>query len=193
MRADRLFPLFFRDFYDIFSLVVRLGFYAVKYDHDRLYWRVAIPGGPVGYRYISFKHKAKALAFHRAAKKELARVKKIDFLTSGHKLIDAIEALRALEGVDRRPWQNRLRRAAALYALCEGQLEKQPANFTEPKSRGLELPPNLYRGLEKLARGAGASLEDLVVSKLWQYLREESEKKIRVYKNEEKIPLRCLL
>jgi hypothetical protein len=173
--------------------VARLGFYSIRITGDRLYWRVAIPGGPIGYRHISFKRKAKAQAFYRACKKELARVKKIDFLISSHKLIDAIEALRALEGVDKGPWQNRLRRSAALYALCEGEAEKEPEDFIEPTSRCLELPPQLYRGLARLAREKNASSEDLVVSLLWQYLREESEKKIRVYKNEEKIPLRCLL
>ena len=173
--------------------MARLHLYRVRVKERHLMWRVLVPQGPVGRRPVHFPTKERALKYLSACKKELARVKKIDFLTSGHRLIDAIEALRALEGIDNGPWQNRLRRAAALYALCEGEAGKEPEGFTEPTSRGLELPPNLYRGLEKLARGAGASLEDLVVSKLWQYLREESEKKIRIYKNEEKIPLRCLL
>jgi hypothetical protein len=172
--------------------MARLGLYPVKYDRNRLYWRVVIPAGPTGVRKATFKAKARAERFFRACQRELRRTRRVSFLTNAHRHFDALEALRMLDS-DRGPWQNRLRRAAALYALCEGQLEKEPANFTEPKSRGLELPPNLCRGLEKLAREKDASLEDLVVSLLWQYLRAESEKEIKVYPNEEKIPLRCLL
>jgi hypothetical protein len=173
--------------------VARLHFYSVVIPHGGLYWRITLPLGPVGRRCVDFKSKKRAQAFYQAAKKELKRTKRIDFLTSGHKLIDAIEALRALEGVDKGPWQNRLRRAAALYALCEGELSKEAGGFSEPSSRAVELPSGLYRGLVGLARTKGCDLSDLVVSLLWQYLRGESEKRIKTYPNEEKIPLRCLL
>lgn len=82
-----------------------------------------VPAGPAGRKNVHFKHKKTAEVFYRECRRELkksGRDKAVDFLTSGHKLNDALEALRLLRDKDRGPWQNRLRRAAMLLALSEG-------------------------------------------------------------------------
>jgi hypothetical protein len=172
--------------------VAQVRLYPVKLDRNRLYWRVVIPTGPMGVRKVTLKGKAKALALQRAAQRELRRTKKIDFLTCPRLLLDALEGLRMMEvaGV---PGRYKMRRAAALLILCQEEIAKDPEGFTTPLTRSIELPPQLYRGLERLSREKGCDLNDLVVSLLWQYLGAESEKKIKTYPNEEKIPLRCLL
>jgi hypothetical protein len=175
--------------------VARLLFYPVKNTAQCLLWRVSVPKGSIGHWHVSFKRKAKAEEYHRACKRELRRTKKVSFLTSSHKLFDAIEALRLLEAVSG-PWQNKLRRAAALYLLCCEEQEKKIAQgYSEPLSRGIELQPGLFRALTRLARERNVHPNDLVAGLTWKFVKEESEKVVKrhEYPNEEKIPLRMLL
>ena len=176
--------------------MTRLLLYPAKITSWGLAWRVSVPDGPTGYRHVTFKHKSKAIIFHRACKRELrkaGRVKAVDFLTSAHKLLDALEALKTLRD-ESGPWQNRLRRAAALYKLCCEEQEKKVARgYSEPLSRGIELQPALFRAVCRLARQKGVDLNDLVAGLMWRFVKEESEKQVKEYPNEEKIPLRCVL
>ena len=67
--------------------------------------------------------------------------------------------------------------------------------YVEPVRRGLEIGPELYRGLTRVARAKNVDVNDLVSQLVWEYLRQESEKEVakHEYPNEDRIPLRCLL
>jgi hypothetical protein len=178
-------------------------------------WRVDVPKGPVGRVRANFRTKEKAELFLKACKKELKRTKKVSFLTSSHRLFDAIEASRLLEAVGG-PWQNKLRRAAALYALCceeeqartgemtrsgtpekshDGRAAKRPKPYSPPQSRGIEIHPGLFKALDRIAREKGVDLNDIVAGLVWKFVQEESEKlaKRHEYPNEEKVRLRDVL
>jgi hypothetical protein len=172
--------------------VTRLLFFPVTSPGPARRWRVSVPDGAGDYRHVTFKRKALAEAFHRACKRELAKCKRVDFLTNPRKLLDALEAFRILDRGGVRGF-SRLRRAAALMVECEGASSRASSSgFEEPASRGVELPPALYRVLRGLAHGKDCSLEDLVTGVLWQYARGESERRVPVIRNEEKTTLYAL-
>jgi hypothetical protein len=104
----------------------------VHYSPTYIGWRVDVPAGPIGRRRVNFRSKKKAELFLRAAKRELKKVRKVSFLTSPHRLLDALEALKLLEKTDG-PWWNKLRRAAALYVLC---CEEERARTPEKPEEG---------------------------------------------------------
>jgi hypothetical protein len=178
--------------------VRRLKLSPVRYPENRHLWRVEIPAGPLGRRYSTFARKSDAEKFFKAAKRELKRTKTVSFLTSPHKLFDAIEALRMLEGISGRC---KLRRAAALYALCCEEHEKRTGDrakakpYSAPQSRGIEIHPGLFRGLDRLARERGVDLNDIVAGLVWKFVQEESEKRAarHEYPGEEKVRLRDVL
>jgi hypothetical protein len=176
--------------------VARLLLYPAKITSWGLAWRVSVPDGLTGYRHVTFKHKSKAIIFHRACKRELrkaGRVKAVDFLTSAHKLLDALEGLKTLRD-ESGPWQNRLRRAAALYKLCCDEQETKVARgYSEPLSRGIELQPALFRAVCRLAGQKGVDLNDLVAGLMWRFVKEESEKQVKEYPNEDRVRLRNVL
>jgi hypothetical protein len=99
----------------------------------------------------------------------------LDFLTSGNKLWDAVEALRLLGEVDKGHWTTRLRRAAALLVMLEENIARKPGPFVEPLGRGIELSPQMHRLLVALARRKGAEVNDLVAGYLSRMVKEESE------------------
>jgi hypothetical protein len=171
----------------------KLYYYRVQPSPGRYLWRVNVPQGPDGYKPVYFKSKAKAVSFYSACRKELARTRRIDFLCSPRLLFDAIEALRVLQsGADKGHQQNRLRRAAALLALCNESQQKR-GEFVEPTDRLIDLPPALFKGLVNMGRERGADIRDLVVAVLWNFVQEESEKRVKMYKNEDKVGLKSLL
>jgi hypothetical protein len=158
--------------------VGKLLFYRFKPDAERVLWRIAIPEEPSGYRRVSFRRKADAARFYRARRRELkasGRDKAVDFLTSGHKLADALGALRLLRDKDRGPWQNRLRRSASLLAMLEENIARTPGPFVEPASRALELPPDLYRLVVAFARKRGVNVNNLVAGLLSEWVKKENE------------------
>ena len=172
--------------------------YAIRMPGNRQYWRVELSESLEGpRRQVAFKRKAKAEEFLGACKRELrkTRPRRVSFLTSPHRLMDALEATRMLEAVPG-PWQNALRRAASLYRLCAEEKEtKVTRGYSEPESRQLELPPTLFRAVCRLAAAKGVDAGDLMAQLAWEYVRQESEKVVEkhTYPDEGKIPLRCLL
>jgi hypothetical protein len=137
-----------------------------------------VPAGPTGRKNVHFKSKKVAQKFYRACQRELkksGRVKAVDFLTSGHKLHDALCALRILRDKDTGPWQNRLRRSASLLVMLEENIAREPGSFVEPRDRAIELSPALHRLVVALARRKGADVNDLVAAYLSRALRQENE------------------
>jgi hypothetical protein len=176
--------------------VRRLKLSPVRYPENRHLWRVEVPAGPLGRRYSTFARKSDAEKFFQAAKRELKRTKTVSFLESPHKLFDAIEALRMLEGISGR---SKLRRAASLLALCCEDHEKRNGDrakpYHPPSSRQIELHPGIFRGLDRIAREKGVDLNDLVAGLAWEFVRAESEKRAarHEYPREEKVRLRDVL
>jgi hypothetical protein len=134
-----------------------------------------------GRRRVNFVQEAEIL-------KRRSGLKIVIFLTSPHRLLDALEALKLLEKTDG-PWWNKLRRAAALYVLCceeerartpekpdEGRVGKRPKPYSPPRDRQIEINPGLFRGLDRIAREKGVDLGDLVAGLAWEFVRGESEK-----------------
>jgi hypothetical protein len=161
----------------------------------KTYWRVRFPLYPSGRKSVSFKLKKDALEFFRACKTELRRTRRIELLSSRQALVDAIEAMTMLRGLGDR---KKMRKAAALYLECleaeaKAKGEKPAAPYREPDNRIVELPPALYRGLTKIAREKGASLEDLVCGVLHSYVRGESEGLIPATGKEEVYRMRTAL
>jgi hypothetical protein len=171
--------------------MARLFLYQVKTGPGKVLWRVVVPAGPTGRKNVHFKHKKTAEVFYRACRREIkasGRDKAVDFLVSAHKLNDALEARRLLRDKDKEPWQNRLRRAAALLALSEGY---GLGPYVEPDSRSLELSPPLLKAVNSLARLKGVALNDLLTGLLWEYVRRESEALVSG-KGEANVPKRDL-
>jgi hypothetical protein len=179
-------------------VVVKPACRPVHYSPTYIGWRVDVPAGPIGRRRVSFRSKKKAELFLRAAKRELKKVRKVSFLTCPHRLLDGLEALKLLEKTDG-PWWNKLRRAATLYALCCEDHEKRNGagakTYQAQQSRGIELDPWIFRGLDRIAREKGVDLGDLVAGLVWNFVRGESENlaKRHEYPREEKIRLRDVL
>jgi hypothetical protein len=158
--------------------VGRIYFYQVKPDAKRVLWRVDVPVGLRRYRSANFKYKKAAERFYLVVKRELKKASRwsvLDFLTSGNKLWDAVEALRLLGEVDKGHWTTRLRRAAALLVMLEENIARKPGPFVEPLGRGIELSPQMHRLLVALARRKGAEVNDLVAGYLSRMVKEESE------------------
>jgi hypothetical protein len=144
---------------------------------------------------VRFKFRKDAEKFYAACKLELRRTRRIELLSSRQALVDAIEAMTMLRGLGDR---KKMRKAAALYVECleaEAKLkgEKPAAPYSEPLERMVELPSALYRGLTKMAKEKGASLEDLVCGVLYCYVRSESEGLIPATGKEEVYRMRTAL
>jgi hypothetical protein len=172
-----------------------LSLFKVNLGQPKPYWQVTVPLHPAGRRQVRFKLKKDALEYFRACKLELRRTRRIELLSSRQKLVDAIEALTMLKDLGDK---KKLRKAAALYLECLDGIaklkgEKPAAPYREPLSRMVDLPPALYRGLTKIAREKGASLEDLVCGVLHSYVRGESEALIPVTGKEEVYRMRTAL
>jgi hypothetical protein len=143
--------------------VRKLAYYRVTFSGNRPFWKVDTPKGWTGRKAVYFSSRVKAERFFKACKQELGRTKKVNFLSSPRLLIDAIEAFRMLESIS---GKSKLRKAAALYRFCHETCEEkiigETKPYTEPESRIVELHPNLFRGVRRLAKQRGVSLPDMI-------------------------------